>query len=144
MLRALPGYSHLKILTPTVAHPSRVMTTQVAPDASLRGLIQVALDAAFGMRPETSLRRPLFDTQVRVHVAAHLKRSALRGPVTVQRIDVHPAPTRPPHDPLEVAIVAATEFIGSYTVAGTTKAFAGRGELPEGKRQWVLRSLRLM
>ncbi|QGU02681.1 hypothetical protein CKALI_09130 [Corynebacterium kalinowskii] len=142
MLRAIPGYSHLKCLSPS-SQRTAMSAPRSSPDASLRACIQIALDVACGVRPTASLQRPTYDGQVRIHVRAYLKAHTLRGPVALQHIDVRLVPPPPVTDPFAIRILEAAEVVGTYSVSGKAKAFATRLELPEGKRQWIMRTLRL-
>ncbi|MEJ5928399.1 hypothetical protein WG915_07175 [Corynebacterium sp. H128] len=143
MLRVIPGLSHLKLLDPTVSQPPPRSVSAPCPDKSQKALTQVALEVAYGIRPPAMLHRNRFDPQVRIHIAAFHKTSTLRGPVHLLRVEAHAAPLPHATDELAVQILAATDLIGTCRVAKTTQAFAARLELPEGKRQWVMRSLRL-
>lgn len=142
MLRTIPGYSHLKCLVPA-AERTVAPTPRINTDDALRGCIQIALDVACGVRPETALHKHTYAGQVRIHLRAYLKSHDLRGPVALQHVDARIAPPPSRTDPFEIQILEAVDAIGTYAVAGKTKAFATRLELPEGKRQWIMRSLRL-
>lgn len=143
MLRSIPGYSHLKTLrTPKIAATTR-KGHRLPPNDAVRAIIRIALDVAYGMRPLSALQRARYDSRVRIHLSAFLKSSSLRGPVHVQRIDFHPAPVTHDPDPLALQVSEALDVVGHCQVGGTTKAFAARVELPEGKRHWVMRTLRV-
>lgn len=142
MLSTIPGYGHLKRLSPAAPRPLPE-PQRLAPDDALRAPIRIAIDVASGVRPPTALQRTLFDAQVRIHIRAYLKTQPLRGPAALHHIDIHPAPTPQTTDPFAVRTVQAVDVVGTYSVAGKAKAFATRLELPEGKRQWIMRSLRL-
>ncbi|MDU0478874.1 hypothetical protein QVA66_06435 [Staphylococcus chromogenes] len=144
MLTVIPGTSHLKALAPTA--PAALPSQPDATPADFHGIVYVALEAAFGMRSPTALPKDRFHVRVRNHVAATLRTSGVRGPVRITRIDARLLPT-PKHnqsDPLAVKRIAALEAFGSCQVgARTTKAFAARLEMSEGKRLWVMQSLRV-
>lgn len=141
MLRPIPGYSHLKLLgsAPALTLPQ----DNEAADESVRACIQVALDAACGMRPLSALPKGAFAPRVPIHLRAFHKAHGVRGPVSVQHIDVRSVSPPPVQDPLAVRIDRSVEVVGSYRVREKTLAFAARLDRQAGKRQWIMRSLRL-
>lgn len=143
MLQSLPGYSHLKILSPARRHSSALPTTENIADASIRACLQIVLDIACGVRDITAIPRGMVDPKAKIHLRAFLKATHRRGPVCLQRIDVHRAPIPVSVDPLAIRIASSLDVVGTYRVVGTTQAFAARIDRPEGKRQWIVRSLRL-
>ena len=113
MLTPVPGYTHLKVLIPD---PEPTPPTPPPPDAGGRRtaarLIQVALEATFGMRPVRQLTRQLFDAPVRVHVTARRRERSGQAPAPVRLMSLH---TR-----------ADGEAFGTAVAAGHTHAFVAR------------------
>lgn len=143
-LTALPGYSHLKILKPTAAPLGPDDPAPIEP--AVRGIVLVALEAAFGMRNAATLPKGRFHLRVRNHIAATARSQRVRGAVRLLRIDAERLPIHSTRhdDPLGVRTLAKLEVHGAFSVGPRTKkAFAARLELPEGKRQWILQSLRI-
>lgn len=142
MLQTIPGYCHLKLLVPTTTTAQSPQVT-LPNNGPIRACIQVVLDAACGMRTTASLPRAWVSPRVRSHITAFQKAHAIRGPVAVRHIDVRPAPIPKNADPLAIHIEECVDTVGSYQVGKRVLAFAARLERPDGKRQWIIRSLRL-
>lgn len=100
MYYPVPGHSHLQVLVPHGSFPHAGHDTtpdhsthqrprprgawepgRVTPKAS--PLVQVALDAAFGIREVEALQRGKFHRRVRLHIAARRRSHAEAGPVRI-------------------------------------------------------------
>ncbi|AKK02538.1 hypothetical protein [Corynebacterium epidermidicanis] len=141
----IPGYTLLMTLTPP---PEPPLAPEAPPELTrtILGIVQVALEAAFGMRDVTSLPKNRFAQRLRTQITAFLRSGAPRGPVRLQRIAHQGAQCPKPRfaDPLAIRVIAAMEVHGAAIVGEKNqKTFAGRLEMSEGKRQWVLVSLRV-
>lgn len=116
MLTPVPGLTHLKVLIPptplidVAPPPPRHHTSPVQHRAT--GLVRIALEVTFGMRPATQLTRRSFADPVRKHIGARLRsgRAAGRGPVRIDTLHLR----------------EDGEIFGTAVAAGHAHAFAAR------------------
>lgn len=116
MLTPVPGLTHLKVLVPptplidVTPPPPRHNTPAVQHRAS--GLVRIALEVTFGMRPPTQLTRRSFADPVRKHISARLRSGvgAGRGPVRIDTLHLR----------------EDGEIFGTAVAAGHAHAFAAR------------------
>lgn len=126
MLHPIPGLTHLMYLVPepVPAPPPR----KIPVPKEVSGLIRVALDSLFGLRPVTQLHHRRFDPSVRSHITARL-RAGDAG--VVKLISCH----------VQMQDQAAEAF-GSVRYAGAITAYAAR--LGESGGTWRMVSFRML
>ncbi|GAB3592941.1 hypothetical protein CFAEC_03285 [Corynebacterium faecale] len=126
MLQPIPGLSHLKYLVPELIPAPHPQKEPVPKEVS--GLVRVALDSAFGLRPLTQLHPRRFDTPVRAHIIARQK----AGHVGVAKLISC-------HIQMNGAVA---EAFGSVRFGESTTAYAAR--LSESDGIWRMLNFRVL
>ena len=126
MLQPIPGLTHLMYLVPEPVPSPPPRRTPVPREVS--GLIRVALDSLFGLRPVTQLHHRRFDASVRAHITAR-QRAGDAG--VVKLISCH----------VQMHEQVAEAF-GSVRYAGAITAYAAR--LGESDGTWRMLSFRML
>ncbi|MFC6147575.1 hypothetical protein [Corynebacterium nasicanis] len=114
MLSPVPGFTHLKVLTPApplIDAPPPPAPRETGAQRRAEALVRIALEAAFGLRSLHQLRPAQFSGPVRLHVAAR-QRITARAPVRVDTLHLR----------------ADGEIFGTAVSAGQAYAFTGRVE----------------
>lgn len=119
MLQPIPGMVYLQAVAPRT-EPRRSTPTSFdshAVDDHVRVLVKIALEVACLIRPLSHLARASFGPAVRTHLAAHLRKNAVSGPVRI--VSIHSRPGADGH-------TRCVEVFGTAVCAGRRFAFAGR------------------